>query len=606
MSDPAALSADIKLPAFKLDGKRIDARVADAVTAGSVETTIEAAPTLELTIRDSDRELLRSMLFRDRVQMIAVGEKWELAQLRKQGDDLVLVFEQYLVAVLRRAKGARKSKRGKVTRAEFVKSLLDEIKKPRFKLVCPELHVKQPIGKSKGRETRKSKDDRRAPGIAKGAKLYIRHSKTPATAEQLDLAERTFDVCESHDAPRVVFIAAAMAGINETGFSNPSGSSDGLSAGMLQLQFKYARGTDLMDPEAQVEHFLLKGSAIDMGALEYARKNPDASPAQICRDVWGGQGFPLSTWTRWADEAVALVEAYGGGGLGGGSRTRKKPFWFKRGRKESTWKATGRLAAEVGWRRFVVGDKFFFVAEEDLMRSRPRLTLSEDSPGVDNIDFDIDVGRDADEATVTCRAKLWQVPPGAVVVIERCGPQANGRWLVSSVRRDLFGLDTEISLRRGRALLDEKPEPANETVEVRRGGSGGGIGSDGDGMLNPVEGGSVSSNYGPRSSPGGIGSTNHDGIDIAVPEGTPIRAALSGKVTSAGPNGGYGNYVAIQHDGGLLTFYAHLSTIAVRVGQKVDRGEVVAKSGNTGTSTGPHLHFGVHRKGVSVNPAEYL
>jgi len=605
MSDPAALSADIKLPAFKLDGKKLDARVSDAVTAGSVETTIEAAPTLELTIRDSDRELLRSALFKSRVQMVALGEKWELAQIRKQGDDLILVFEQYLVAVLKRAKGARKTMRGKATRAEFVKALLNEIKKPRFRLVCPELHVKQKIGKAKQRETRKAKDDRRAPGIAKGAKLYIRHSKTPATRSQLDLAERAFDVCESHDAPRVVFIATAMAGINETGFSNPPNSSDGLSKGMLQLQTQFARGTDLMDPEAQVEHFLLKGAAIDMGALEYARRNPDATPAEICRAVWGGTGFNVSTWTRWADEAVALVDAYGGAGGSSGS-TRKKPYWFKRGRKESTWKATGRLAEEVGWRRFVVGDKFFFVAEEDLMRSRPRMTFSEASSGVDNIDFDIDVGRTSDEATVTCRAKLWQAPPGTVVVLEQCGPQANGRWLVVSVSRNLFGLDTVITLRRGRALLDEKPEPANETVEVRRSEGRGGIGSDGDGMLNPIDGGTVTSGFGARSSPGGIGSTNHDGIDIGVPEGTTVRAALSGKVTVAGPNGGYGNYVEIQHDGGLTTFYAHLSTIGVRTGQKVSRGQQIAKSGNTGSSTGPHLHFGVHRKGVPVNPAEYL
>ncbi len=606
MSDPAALGADIELPAFKLNGKKIDAVVANAVTAGSIEMTIEAAPTLEITVRDSERELLRTALFAERVQMYAVNQKWELTQTRKQGNDLILLFEQYEVAVLKRARGARKTNRAKATRAEFVKTLIAEIKKPRIKLVCPELHEKQPIASAKQRETRKSKDDRRAPGIAKGAKLYIRHSKTPATRAQLDLAERAFDVADSLDAPRVVLIALAMCGINETGFGNPTGSSDGLSKGMLQLQTQYARGTDLMDPEAQVRHFLLKGSAIDMGAIEYARKNPDATPAQICRDVWGGQGFPLSTWTRWADEAVALVSAYGGGGLGGGGGTRKKPYYFTRGRKESTWKATGRLAEEVGWRRFVVGGQFFFVAEEDLMRSRPRMILSEDSPGVDNIDFDIDLGRDADEAIVTCRAKVWQAPPGSVVVLERCGPQANGRWLVSSVRRDLFKLDSEITLRRGRALLDEKPEPANETVEIRRRSGGGAIGSDGDGMLYPVEGGTGTSGYGPRSSPGGIGSTNHDGIDIAVPEGTPVRAALSGKVTSAGPNGGYGNYVAIQHDGGLLTFYAHLSTIGVRVGQKVERGQQIAKSGNTGTSTGPHLHFGVHRKGVSVNPAEYL
>ena len=100
----------------------------------------------------------------------------------------------------------------------------------------------------------------------------------------------------------------------------------------------------------------------------------------------------------------------------------------------------------------------------------------------------------------------------------------------------------------------------------------------------------------------------HRGIDIAAPTGTPIVAAAPGIVTYADWNsGGYGNLVEIQHPNGSLTVYAHNSQILVREGQKVSQGELIAKMGSTGRSTGPHLHFEIHPKGNgAVNPMAYL
>ncbi|WP_094676819.1 M23 family metallopeptidase [Hydrocoleum sp. CS-953] len=100
----------------------------------------------------------------------------------------------------------------------------------------------------------------------------------------------------------------------------------------------------------------------------------------------------------------------------------------------------------------------------------------------------------------------------------------------------------------------------------------------------------------------------HRGIDIAAPTGTPIVAAAPGIVTYADWNsGGYGYLVEIQHPNGSLTVYAHNSQILVREGQKVAQGELIAKMGSTGRSTGPHLHFEIHPKGNgAVNPMAYL
>lgn len=112
--------------------------------------------------------------------------------------------------------------------------------------------------------------------------------------------------------------------------------------------------------------------------------------------------------------------------------------------------------------------------------------------------------------------------------------------------------------------------------------------------------GRISSRYGPRW------GRMHYGIDIAVNTGTPVRASARGRVSFAGWNGGYGYLVIIDHGNNVETRYAHLSRILVKVGQYVSRGDVIAHSGNTGNSTGPHLHFEIRYKGQAVNPLNYL
>lgn len=98
----------------------------------------------------------------------------------------------------------------------------------------------------------------------------------------------------------------------------------------------------------------------------------------------------------------------------------------------------------------------------------------------------------------------------------------------------------------------------------------------------------------------------HPGIDIAVPTGTPVHAGGSGTVIMASYNGGYGNYTCIDHGGGISTCYAHQSAIQVSVGQHVSQGQVIGLSGNTGFSTGPHMHFEVRINGAVTQPLNYL
>ena len=116
--------------------------------------------------------------------------------------------------------------------------------------------------------------------------------------------------------------------------------------------------------------------------------------------------------------------------------------------------------------------------------------------------------------------------------------------------------------------------------------------------------GRISSPFGPRNV--SIGSSMHSGIDIAVPSGTLIRAAADGRVTYSGVNGGYGIMVMIDHGNRVETRYAHHSRNLVKVGDWVTRGQVIAHSGNTGISTGPHLHFEIRFRQQPMDPLKYL
>lgn len=121
-------------------------------------------------------------------------------------------------------------------------------------------------------------------------------------------------------------------------------------------------------------------------------------------------------------------------------------------------------------------------------------------------------------------------------------------------------------------------------------------------FAHPCPKGIVSSGYGYRS----FNNAFHKGVDFAAKKGTPIYAAADGTVIAAGWAGTAGKWVVIRHKNGLVTKYMHHSSVKVKVGQKVKRGQKIGKVGSTGHSTGPHLHFQVERHGSAVNPYKYL
>ena len=174
---------------------------------------------------------------------------------------------------------------------------------------------------------------------------------------------------------------------------------------------------------------------------------------------------------------------------------------------------------------------------------------------------------------------------------------------LAGARADKRGALTQVREQRG-VLEDDLASLEAEQAKVQAALAGspapGPIKQGSGSLIWPVNG-SVTGSFG-EARPGHM----HAGIDISVPEGTPIRAADAGRVALMGWVGGYGNYTCVQHTASLSTCYAHQSRFATSNGASVSQGQVIGYSGNTGNSTGPHLHFEVRVGGSPVDPLGYL
>ncbi|MNN76846.1 Murein DD-endopeptidase MepM [compost metagenome] len=116
----------------------------------------------------------------------------------------------------------------------------------------------------------------------------------------------------------------------------------------------------------------------------------------------------------------------------------------------------------------------------------------------------------------------------------------------------------------------------------------------------------LTSNFGYRTDPFKGSAAFHAGIDIAGKIGDPVYAAGAGKVITTDKDSSHGKYIVVEHPGGLQTWYLHLSSIDISTGDTVTKGESIGKLGNTGRSTGPHLHFEIVKQGKQINPLPYL
>lgn len=186
--------------------------------------------------------------------------------------------------------------------------------------------------------------------------------------------------------------------------------------------------------------------------------------------------------------------------------------------------------------------------------------------------------------------------------------QSEVESLLATKSAEISGLDSQLN-DINQKIANLKAEEEKRKWTPPSPGPGPSIPPTGNGMLkNPCPSARISSEFGPRESPGGIGSTNHQGRDYAAPAGTPIYASAAGRVSTVQltDSSARGLYVMIDHGNGLSTLYQHCSAIYVQQGQYVEAGQNIAAVGSTGASTGAHLHFEVWVKGTPVDPRLYL
>ena len=170
--------------------------------------------------------------------------------------------------------------------------------------------------------------------------------------------------------------------------------------------------------------------------------------------------------------------------------------------------------------------------------------------------------------------------------------QGGGIGLGDSIARS-FGVSADGPLAPpGLPQVPERPLPSAPVAPVQ-------------GPIAPVEG-RLTSQFGMRVHPVTGHRQHHDGVDIAVPVGTPVRAPFGGTVVSADFDPRGGKTIVLEHEGGFRSVYAHNSDLRVRPGDSVQKGQVIGLSGNTGRTTGPHLHFGLSRHGKPVDPRRWL
>lgn len=440
----------------------LDFNVAGCILDGSVERSMDAASNVQVTVHDASGVLLGSKLWDYTVDVNLDGNWYQLVQVGKQGYDLTLTFEDRIVAWMRRHTKPLKVSRGKMTRAEFIKRMVDEIRAddqaghPLF-FYSPELHKRQPIAKPKKMTDRRSTRDS---GLNTSVDLKVKGKS--ATGIQIRNAEMALDAARHKAANRKVMVAEIMTAIQESDLTTQATNGD--HVGMFQ-QSKAEGWPASRDVTTDANAFVDAAMAADQA-------NPNQTLAQLCEAVQhSGQG---SLYAQWEDEAKKIVDEYLGGADISQTVQREyyKQYAFTRGQPggpkgENTWQAGGRLASEVNWRFFVSGNTVYYVSDDDLLRSKPIMVIDEDSDGIETIDYDYDIGKPVNEATVTCRAERWFASPGEVVTLRDSLGPARGRWLVGRIHRPIFDTLTTITLRRPqKPALEPAPELASSSTSV--------------------------------------------------------------------------------------------------------------------------------------------
>jgi hypothetical protein len=487
-----------------VDDRVHDLRAKGALTGITLERTIEGGSTVVVRLLDPDRRLFaagrtvnraRGLSTKQRqaqrANPVEVDEAWDpivspgttgravevtldgvtfrLVKVRysSASGEAELTFEDRVVYWLKRKRGNRRAARGSCTRAEFVLSLLREIKARNYRFVCPELHVRQPIDSGASTRARPSSapsdaGSEQGGGFADNARVTVKHAR--ATPDQRRNLHGVLSECAALGASRDVMVAAVCCVTQEStakrlGYGDAAGPD---SRGLFQQRAPWGPAGLRLDPRGSTRLFLTGGKG---GQPGWRQKHGSLQrvPGGVERAVTAVQ-VSVGGYGQWEEEAKRTVAVWGGASAegdaaaAGGSYT--KSYQFTRNADETSWDAIKRLADEVGWRFFVVGNSVYYMSEEQLYARRARYEVHPDDPAVLEVAYDVDWGQPTSEVELDVVLDRWGAPPGSVVLLDGFGPP-DGRWLVVSISRDYFSPTATVTCRQPGK---EKLEPTSETI----------------------------------------------------------------------------------------------------------------------------------------------
>jgi hypothetical protein len=504
----AGLPQDM-LGRFLVDGERFNAEVGSSIIDFELLRSMEGASTLTMTISDPNslilesgalvrakrtkprkgfREVSQDRLGRTRLVYGHTGgvpNAFRLAGISKQGTRLVLRWEDEIVSVLRQhtkpKSAVRGSLNGFMTRALFIKQMALEPYRElpgNIYTYIPGMFKHQPVEKPRNAET----------GVTRSSFKWM--DGTKPTKDQVRNINLVLEQSEKDSAGERATLALIEACIVEPipPFANPTfGHSS--SVGILQLLNTHLGGSTSTrggrrDVSLVTHMFLTRGFAGQGGAISLARKHPSWLPGQIAQAVQGS-AYP-ERYEEHREEAHDILAAFGG--ASGGAVEFHEKVLFRRGNldyqpadgaRENSWQAMTRLAGEVDKRVYTANNIFYYVADTDLIRFRPLMTIAEQPPEtgsehgvfyVGELNFDWDPGKPVNEVTIpSVPAEAWLAYPGAVCEVRRAGP-ATGRWLTWSIRETGATASAEIVLRRPEV---PKAEPRANLKTVQTTAAGG-------------------------------------------------------------------------------------------------------------------------------------
>lgn len=475
------LGGDVDIDAFHAEMYGVGGiELVSAITDVIVDRTIEGASTVKVALDDSlDRAIQRSGRLGRHVDVNIDGLWWTLVQVSKASRAVTLTFEEREVNILRYYNTFISANRDTVTRAQFVLRMIKEVKEISLKYEIPELNVVQPIlgnvpgpnqslvdasGAPLAASTSPSADTQaRARGLVQDGSLTVKGAT--ATSEQLLNASTILQVGESIKAPYKVLVCSIQTAITESTLHNYLGdvvSSHMENVGVYQQDSRYWPASRDVATDAK---------AWFQRAIATNQNNPDLTYAQLCQAVQHSAFSDGSNYAPWQTEAEKWVAEFDNAAVpttGLGATIQGTQNYFTRGTiqqqgsaylltKENSWAAMQRLAQEVQWRCFCVSGIIYFMSDQWLFNSKPFMTISEDSPGVDWLDYDFDEGKKVATVTGTIHLSRWSAPPGSIVRIVDMGV-IEGNWLVQEVSRSLFDTIATVTMVKPQPVL---PEPIN-------------------------------------------------------------------------------------------------------------------------------------------------